>query len=131
MHAFIREIAYVCIGGIIGIMGSFAQTAFASRKDFALQRREKREEAYLCFVDALLTVVVDDSRNEVSASKFWPTFRKAQAKIYLYGSKKIIKLVLEFQLHLDECWENHCDMGTEQKKQILIDAIRKELGIAQ
>lgn len=119
----------VVIGGVIGIVGSVGQASISSRNELKRQHIANREEAYLAFVDALLKIKVDDEDSEIDTNDFWPIFYAANAKLNLYGSRRIVKLSREFQWHLQECWENHWDKGTEAKKWELIEAIRKELRI--
>ena len=119
----------VVIGGLIGIAGGVGQSWISSRNELKRQHRIKREEAYLAFVDALLKIKVDDQYNEVDTDDFWPIFHAANAKLNMYGSQSIIELSRQFQWHLQECWENHWDKGTDAKKWELIETIRKELRI--
>ena len=119
----------VVIGGLIGIAGGVGQAWISSRNELKQQHLVKREEAYLAFVDALLKIKVDNQYDEVDTDDFWPIFHAANAKLNLYGSQRIIELSRKFQWHLQECWENHWDKGTDAKKWELIEAIRKELRI--
>ena len=121
----------VIVGGLIAIAGGVVQAILSSKNSLKQQRIAKREEAYLEFIDALLRVTVDYQFNEVNSNGFWTILKAANAKLNLYGSKKIIELSQEFQAHLEDCYDNHWDRGTEAKKWELIEAIRKELRIEE
>lgn len=125
----IETLLPVVVGGLIGIAGGVGQALVSSKNEIRQHRLMKREEAYLEFINALLKIEVDYQFDEVHTHDFWPIFNEAQAKLNLYGSKEIIQLTREFQWHLQECWENHWDKGTDAKKWELVDAIREELKI--
>ena len=128
MNEFIKELAFVCIGGVVGVMDGVDQSAFALKKDLKQQRMLKREDAYLSFILALLSVVVDDSRDKVLASEFWPISRDAQARIYLYGSKKQLNCYKIF----NGIWMNVGKIIVTKelnKKLDLVSELRKELGM--
>lgn len=119
----------VVVGGLIAIAGSAAQAIINSKHETTQHHRAKREEAYLEFIDALLSIEIDYQSDKIDTHDFWTKFNSIQAKLNLYGSKQIIQLTREFQWHLNECWENHYDKGTEIKKWYLVNKIRKELKI--
>ncbi|MCF2662707.1 hypothetical protein [Pseudoflavonifractor phocaeensis] len=119
----------VVVGGLIGIVGGAWQSHVGVKNNLEQAQKEKREEAYLELIDALLRIKVDDYADSVDAAGFWPIYRNAQAKICLYGSERIWRLSREFEWHLHQCWDEYTDLGTDKKKTELIDAIRDELKI--
>ena len=119
----------VVVGGVIAIAGGAVQGYINHKYEKKQARIDKREEAYLDYIEALLKIEVDDQFNEVKTTGFWAAYQMAHGKLELYGSEKILKLAREFNWHLQECWEMHSDNGTEAKKERLIEAMRKELDI--
>jgi hypothetical protein len=120
----------VLIGGLLAILGGFLQAIFADYRDTKRTLFEKRQEAYLSYINALNSVKVNE-QDLVNHNKYFPKLEECSPRLKLYGSNSIIGMQKSFEADLYECFEasgfDVVDINLKANR--IIDAMRKELKI--
>ena len=120
----------VLLGGFLAIIGGAVQSLLSIRNNARCARIEKREDAYLGYIEAILKIKVDYKLGRVIIDGYWDKFQNIQAKLRLYGSKNILDLEATFADNLYESWDCGYDVtNIEMQKDILLRAIRAELNV--
>lgn len=124
-----EQLIFLFVGALLAIVGGVAQTFFNHKSERKAVLSEKREKAYLGYIDALLKLEVDHRDGTLEFEEYSNNYRKIEGELRLYGSERIKKHVLKFQERLDEAWKINNENGAIEEIENMIGFIRKELGI--
>ena len=126
----LEQMLFIVIGAVLALGGGFIQSWYNNRKERKSYLLQKREEAYLKYIDALYELREDNMDGSVKFHNYSPKYRNVKPEIALFASKKVIERIKVYESWLEECWEvnfNVNDVITEANN--IISFIRDELSI--
>ena len=125
----LEQVPILLAGAFIAIISSIIQAHFIRKNERKAILLEKREKAYLGYIDALLKLKVDHKYNSLIFEEFSSSYRNIEGELRLYGSERVKKHIRKYQERLDEAFEINNENGAVEEIDNLIEFIRKELGI--
>ena len=124
-----EHLLFILVGAFLALIGSVVQTIFIRKSERKVVLSERREKAYLGYIDALLKLKIDHDYRLSGFEEFFNNYRKIESELRLYGSERAKKHIKKYQELLDEAWEINNENGAIEEIDNIIEVIRKELGI--
>ena len=123
------ELMFLLVGASLVLITNIIQVTFQHKKERKIILSEKRDKAYLGYINALLQLKLDYEDGSLEFEDYYNSYRQIQGELRLYGSASVKKRIKEYEELLEEAWEIRYGNDAIEEVDTVIDFVRKELGI--
>lgn len=125
----LEQVIYLLVGAVLAMAGGFLQSWYSNKKERDNHLLEKRENAYLAYIDALLELRETDY-GSIDFKSYMPKYNRIKAQLLLYSNSDFRSQMKEYDSWLYECFEANFNVyDVINKIDSMVDLCRSQLNI--
>lgn len=125
----LEQVIYLLVGAVLAMAGGFLQSWYSNKKERDNHLLNKREDAYLAYIDALLELSETDC-GSIDFKAYMPKYNKVKAQLLLYSNNNFRNQIKEYDSCLYECFNANFNVyDVINKIDSMVDLCRSQLNI--